>query len=115
MYNNLGDIMNKYESIARRIHKEGHNCSYAIHEAFKEDYNLKEDYPAPRSIEGKCGALLTCISILKELGKDDLIPIFEQKFIEQFKFVKCGDLIRNGRICNDNIGISARMLSELLN
>ena len=82
--------------------------------AFKDDYNLSNDYPLPRSIDGKCGALLTCTSILKELHREDLIPVFEQKFIEQFGYLKCGELIRNGRICNDNIGISARILSELL-
>ena len=49
-----------------------------------------------------------------KLNKDELIPVFEQKFIEEFKYVKCADLIRNGRICNDNIGISARILSELI-
>ncbi len=114
MYNVCGDTMNKYEEIARRIHKEGNNCSYSIHEAFREDYKLGSDYPAPRSIDGKCGALLTCTSILSELKREDLIPIFEQKFIEQFGYLKCGELIRNGRICNDNIGISARILSELL-
>ena len=107
--------MNKYEEISRRLHKEGHNCSYSIYYAFKGDYNLGDEYPAPRSIDGKCGALLTCTSILHELNKDDLIPVFEQKFLDQFKYLKCGELIRNGRICNDNVGISARILSELLN
>ena len=107
--------MNKYEKRSRLLHKNGNNCSYSIYNAFKDDYHLNGDYPLPRSIEGKCGALLTCTSILSELNKEDLIPFFEQKFIEQFKYVKCGELIRNGRICNDNIGISARILSELLN
>ena len=94
--------MNKYEEVARKVHKAGYNCSYSI------------DYPKPRSIDGKCGALLTCTDILHKLNKDELIPVFEQKFIEEFKYVKCADLIRNGRICNDNIGISARILSELI-
>lgn len=106
--------MNKYEEIARRVHKEGNNCSYSIHCAFKDDYKLLDDYPKPRSIDGKCGALLTCTDILHKLNKDELIPVFEQKFIDEFKYTKCIDLIRNGRICNDNIGVSARILSELL-
>ena len=115
MYNYYGDYMNKYESIARGLHKDGHNCSYSIHNAFKEDFNLSDNYPMPRSIDGKCGALLACTNILSELNEEELIPEFEQKFIEQFGYLKCGELIRNGRICNDNIGISARILSELLN
>ncbi len=106
--------MNKYEELARKIHKEGHLCSYCIYHTFRDDYKIKEDYPAPRSIDGKCGVLLTCQKILKDLNKEDLIPLYEEKFIEQFKYTKCLDLIKNGRVCNDNVGIGARILSELL-
>ncbi len=106
--------MNKYEELARKIHKEGHLCSYAVYHAFCDDYDIKEDFPAPRSIDGKCGVLLTCQKILKDLGKVDLIPLYEEKFIQEFKYTKCLDLIKNGRVCNDNIGIGSRILSEML-
>lgn len=106
--------MNKYEELARKIHKEGHNCSYAVYKAFREDFDINDDYPAPRSIDGKCGVLLTCQKILKDLNREDLISVYEEKFIERFKYIKCIDLIKNGRICNDNIGIGSRILSELL-
>ena len=58
--------MNNHEEIARENHKKGNNCSVSLHNAFLEDCNLSKDFPMPRSIDGKCGALLTAIKILNE-------------------------------------------------
>ena len=58
--------MNNHEKTARELKEQGQNCSISLHTAFEKDTNLSKEYPAPRSIEGKCGALLTAIKILKE-------------------------------------------------
>ena len=106
--------MNKYEEKAREIHKQGNTCSKAMHTAFSEDYNLSEDYPLPRSVDGKCGALLTALKILKEKGLEDKVEEFENEFIKRFKYTKCLDLLKHDRRCNDYVGESAKLLDEIL-
>ena len=49
--------MNSHEKRARELKENGNNCSTSLHNAFSEDIKLSDEYPAPRSIEGKCGAL----------------------------------------------------------
>ncbi len=107
--------MKDYEQLARTNHKSGTNCSNAIYSAFKDDLNLKVPAPLPRSIDGKCGVVLTVSSILKEIGKEDEIPKFEEEFIKKFGYLKCKDLIMNGRVCNDNIGFGAKYLENIIN
>ena len=107
--------MNNHEEIARENHKKGNNCSVSLHNAFLEDCNLSKDFPMPRSIDGKCGALLTGIKILQETGHEDKIAEFEKEFIDKFGYSKCMDLVRNGRRCNDYIGETAKMLDKILN
>ena len=51
--------MESHELKARKLHMQGNNCSESIHISFSEDINLSKNFPAPRSIDGKCGALLT--------------------------------------------------------
>ena len=96
-----------YETIARDNHLRGMNCSESIYDAFKYDLELKKEPPKPRSIDGKCGALLTGIEILKEIGREDLVDDFTNEFIDRFGYVTCKDLILHKRVCNDNIGFVA--------
>ena len=106
--------MKDHESMARSLKDKGNNCSASLHGAFKEDVNLTNNYPEPRSIEGKCGALLTAINILKETGNEDKIEDFEKEFIKRFGFNKCRDLVRNGRNCGEYVGQTAKMLDDII-
>ena len=107
--------MGKYEESARLMHKHGNTCSYSIYNAFLDDYELDGEYPKPRSIDGKCGAVLTTEKILKELGMEEYIEEYEKEFLEKFGYVKCVDLMKNDRRCNDYIGFSANKIEEIIN
>lgn len=106
--------MGNHENRARELHKQGNNCSTSVHNAFAGDTNISEDFPAPRSIEGKCGALITAEKILKEMGKEDKIEEFEKEFVKKFGYSKCVDLMTHERRCNDYVGESAKMLDEII-
>lgn len=106
--------MESHEARARNHFKKGKNCSISIHEAFKEDIKLDPDFPMPRSIDGKCGALLTSIKILKETGHEEKIEEFEKEFIKKFKFTKCIELVKYERRCNDYVGECAKMIDAIL-
>ena len=107
--------MMSHESKARELKTQGNNCSTSLHNAFSEDTKLSEDFPAPRSIEGKCGALLTALKILKETGHADKIEEFEKEFIKRFGYATCRDLMTHERRCNDYVGESAKMIDAILN
>ena len=109
--------MSGYEEKARELKEQGNNCSNSLFGAFKEDAKLEGSAPAPRSVEGKCGALLTAIKILKDTGHEDKIEEFEKEFIKRFGYSKCAELImhEHGRRCTDYVGESARIIDEILN
>ena len=106
--------MSNHEEMARNNHKQGNNCSTSLHNAFAEDFNLSSDYPMPRSIDGKCGALLTAIKILKEKGFEDKATEFENEFIKKFGYTKCLELVTHDRRCNDYVGECAKMLDGII-
>ena len=106
--------MNKHEKKARELKANGNNCSTSLHTAFSEDIKLGNEYPAPRSIEGKCGALLTALHILKEKGYKDKQEEFEKEFIKRFGYSKCIELMMHERRCNDYVGECADMIDEIL-
>lgn len=107
--------MANHEERARQLHRMGNNCSTSLHNAFSEDMELSSDFPMPRSINGKCGALLTSLKILKEKGYEDKQEEFENWFMQEFGYSKCKDLMTHERRCNDYVGVSAKMLDEILN
>ena len=107
--------MNKHEEKARKLKANGNNCSTSLHTAFSEDTNLSGEYPAPRSIEGKCGALLTALHILKETGNEDKQEEFEKEFIKKFGYSKCIELMTHERRCSDYVGECADMLDKIIN
>ena len=106
--------MGEHERYARELKEEGNNCSESLHTAFAKDTDIDNDYPEPRSIEGKCGALLTALKILDDTGHSDKKEEFEKKFIEKFGYNKCVDLMTHERRCNDYVGESAKLLDEIL-
>lgn len=107
--------MEKHEENARTIHREGNNCSTAVYTAFEEDTELDGIIPEPRSEAGKCGAAIAAEKILKELGKEEYIEEFEKKFISEFGYITCVDLMRTERRCNDYVGRSAELIDEIIN
>ena len=106
--------MSNHEERARELHRQGNNCSTSVHTAFSEDTKISADYPEPRSIEGKCGALITAEKILKDTGNEDEIEKFEKEFNEEFGYVKCIDLMTHERRCNDYVGWSSKKIDEIL-
>ena len=106
--------MNNHEEKARSLHKQGNNCSTSLHDAFSEDIQLSKDFPMPRSIDGKCGALLASLKILKEMGHEEKQEEFEKEFIDKFGYNKCLELMTHERRCNDYVGESAKMLDKIL-
>ena len=107
--------MNSIEEKARSLKSQGNNCSISVYGAFLEKLKLSGNIPEPRSIDGKCGAVLAAAQILKETGKESLIPKFEEEFISKFGYIKCADLMSHEARCNDYVGESARLVDEYLN
>ncbi len=107
--------MNKYEEQARNLKMQGNNCAYAVYTTFLDELKLSGDFPAPRSIDGKCGALLSALKILDEIGHGDEKEEFEEAFIKEFGYSKCVDLMTHERRCNDYVGWSANRINEIKN
>ena len=106
--------MSKHEDNARKYKLLGNNCSNSLYRAFSEDTKLDGQIPAPRSIDGKCGALLTALKILKETGHEDKVEEFEKEFERRFKYTKCIDLMTHEKRCTDYVGESVRIIDEIL-
>ena len=107
--------MEELEKKARLLQSEGNICSYSLNKAFLSKYNISEEFPKPRSVDGKCGALLTTEKILKELNKDTYINEYEEYFLKEFGSLKCVDILKLGKRCNDCVGLSARYIENVLN
>lgn len=101
-----------HEDEARRIHRTGFNCSNSMYQAFADVDHAGGNPPAPRSIAGKCGALLTAQKVLRDLGVDAEDEL-ERAFKEEFGYVTCIDLKRHRCSCNDCVGVAARLVDEL--
>ena len=106
--------MSDHENEARDLKIQGNNCSKSLHTAFVKDTDIKDEYPEPRSIEGKCGALLTALKILEETGHIDKKEEFEKEFIKRFGYNRCKELMAHERRCNDYVGESAKMIDEII-
>ena len=103
-----------HENEARELRRKGKLCSVALHDAFAKDTKISEDFPMPRSIDGKCGALLTALKILDDTGNGDKKEAFEKEFVRRFGYSKCLDLMKHEARCEDYVGEAARMLDEIL-
>lgn len=106
--------MNSHEEDARFLKKQGNNCSASLNNAFQKDKKISSKFPMPRSIDGKCGALLTSLKILEETGNSDKKDEFEKEFIKKFGYSKCIELMTHDRRCEDYVGESAKMLDKIL-
>lgn len=106
--------MSEFEKKARELKKSGNNCSVSLYTAFQEKLKLRGDVPQPRSIDGKCGALLTAKKILEETGHSDKCDELEKEFIKKFGHSKCVDLMTHERRCNDYVGECAKMVEKIV-
>ncbi len=105
--------MGKFEEKARNLKAQGYNCSYSVYNSFADELKLKGDYPAPRSKDGKCGALLVALKVLEETGNEEKKEELEEKFIEEFGYSKCVELMTHSRRCSDYVGWSANKIEEI--
>ena len=114
--------MNEMEIQARQNHKQGNNCSCSLAMAFADKMHMKAEeakqtVPPPRSIDGKCGAYLSAVTILEKLGPDR-VQEFEEAFLEQNGSLKCKEILAGravtGRTCNDVIGEAAAKLEAVI-
>lgn len=103
----------RHEDTARRIHRTGYNCSQSVCRAFEDIDHAGGTPPAPRSVAGKCGALLGAQKVLRDLrvGREDEL---EEAFREHFGYVTCAELKRNRCSCNDCVGVAARLVDEFV-
>ncbi|MDO5120299.1 MAG: hypothetical protein Q4G41_06500 [Coriobacteriales bacterium] len=102
-----------HEEQARGIHRSGLNCSNSVDRAFADINGSAGNPPAPRSIAGKCGALLAAQKVLRDLGAGHEADL-EEAFKSELGYVTCFDLKRNRRNCNDCVGVAARLVDEYL-
>ena len=107
--------MNNHEEDARELKMAGNNCSVSLYTAYEKDIKLSGEYPAPRSEDGKCGALLTALRILDEIGYSDKKDEFEKEFVKRLGYSKCLELMTHERRCGDYVGESARIIDKIKN
>ena len=101
------------EKEARTFHRSGYNCSNSVHKAFADIDHAGGNPPAPRSIAGKCGALLTAQKVLRDLGigrEEDI----ERAFQTEFGYVTCRELRQHRCNCNDCVGVASWLVDEFI-
>lgn len=106
--------MSELEEKARDLKMKGNNCSVSLYTAFQEKLKLRGEAPQPRSIDGKCGALLTAKKILEEMGHGDKCEELEKEFIRKFGYSRCVELMTYERRCNDYVGECAKMVENIV-
>ena len=105
--------MTKHEETARQSHKMGNNCAVSVYSAFSDVNKNPGSIPAPRSDGGKCGAYLSAVKLLQDMGVEKTDNL-EAEFLKRFGSLKCGDLRRNGPGCNNLVGAAAEIVESLL-
>ncbi|MBR0087341.1 MAG: hypothetical protein IJL98_06345 [Lachnospiraceae bacterium] len=105
--------MNDREQEARALHRKGYSCAGAVYKAYADLNTKGSGAPVPRSEGGKCGAVLSAEKILKELGLSEKTAEFDQAFLQEFGSLKCRDLLKGSRTCNDCVGCAAGILKAL--
>ena len=98
------------EQTARNYHNSGINCANSVYSAFSD--KVTGTGPAPRSIDGKCGAVLAGEKVLAQLGLDT--ASFDDKFVEQFGSLKCAELRKAKYPCNDLVGEATKLVEDMM-
>ena len=102
-----------HEPEARAIHRTGLNCSNSVDRAFADINAASGNPPAPRSIACKGGALLAAQKVIRDLGIDKEDEL-ERAFEAELGYVKCLDLKRHRRSCNDCVGVATHLADNLI-
>ena len=89
------------EQTARNNHRSGYNCASSVYASFSDV--VSGSAPMPRSEGGKCGAVLAGEKVLGQIGMST--ESFDEKFISIFGSLKCAELRRTDRSCNDFVGL----------
>ena len=104
-----------YETIARSNHSSGMNCASAVYDSLGMSNTNMTTPPRPRSIDGKCGAVLAAEQTSREMGgtEEDILE-FESRFTDKFQYLKCSELLGmlNGK-CNDYVGVAAAIVGQI--
>ena len=78
-----------YEEKARSAHRSRMSCSASVYNAFADINPHPGEIPAPRSEDGKCGAVLAAEKLLREMGVEN---DFDARFLSRFGSLKCSEL-----------------------
>ena len=98
------------EQTARNNHRSGYNCASSVYASFSDV--VSGSAPMPRSEGGKCGAVLAGEKVLEQIGMNT--ESFDEKFISIFGSLKCAELRRTDRSCNDFVGFAAQLTEEII-
>ena len=101
-----------HEKTARTKHRSGYSCASSVYSAFSDVNKNMGLTPVPRSEGGRCGAVLSAVKTLREMGIGKADE-FETEFTARIGSVMCRDLMRSGRSCNDCVGIAAAIADAL--
>lgn len=109
-------FMIDYETVARNSHRSGMNCAIAVYDALCLGNDAKKtEAPRPRSVDGKCGAVLAAEQYIREMGGTDSdIEAFENSFTERYAYLTCAEL--RGKAtgqCNDYVGLAASIAGRM--
>lgn len=97
-----------YEEKARGAHRNKMSCSASVYNAFADINPHPGEIPAPRSVDGKCGAVLAAEKLLREMGVED--NDFDAQFLARFGSLKCFSLRAKRVPCNDLVGAAAEIV-----
>ena len=112
-----------YGEVARsHMRRDGANCSQSVTIAYAEKLGITEEEamevaPVPRSVDGKCGAVLASLMIMDKLGIDKKEE-FEKEFLALNKYLECKPLLETkkerGKSCHDMVEEAANILEKLI-
>lgn len=98
---------------AHSIHRTGRSCSASVYQAFADINRSGRGAPTPRSIGGKCGALLAARQVLADLGVDRQDEL-ERRFRDKFDCVRCDELLNTTSTCSEFVVEAARLVDEYI-
>ena len=105
-----------YETIARRNHQSGMNCSMAVYDSLTSRSGANRTTPPrPRSDGGKCGAVLAAEQFIRENGGTEKdVEEFDKQFVDKYGHLTCINLrgILGGK-CNDYVGAAAAIVGRM--
>ena len=112
-----------YGEVARgQMRRDGANCSQSVTIAYAEKLGITPEEalkvaPEPRSIDGKCGAVLASEMILDKLGVDKKEE-FRKEFQDSNGSLQCKPLLETkkarNKSCHDMVEEAANIVAKLI-